>query len=187
MKIKSPFILIIIISICIVSLIILFVFQIIEIKDLFLNLISVVLVSVIIQYFFQMYIKIGEEKSIINRHYKEIKTFLDELFGEEPHSSNLDFILRYLDGNQRELSKYFGFHREMTTVNSVQNFYFLKEKYRIHYYKSYNTPTIYLNDKNNRDEANLTLYKVKAKAMYVQMLKDLKDYVKKEFGIELNT
>ena len=156
MKYKNLVSLSIIIGISIVLITLLFIFQIIELKDLALNMVSILLLSGIVQYLLQKYSKRSELKNFINKHYNILFSFLDELFIEKGFASGrINFITKYIDENKKDYLKFFEFEKDDVTLSSAQNYRFLRNKYDIRFTYRFELPSIIICVKGIRDDAKI--------------------------------
>ena len=74
------------------------------------------------------------ENNFILNLFNELFQFLEDLFTKE--QVNIDYIrsiLHLIDMNEKDFHNYISVHRNKTTPTSVQNFFFLNGKYRIHF------------------------------------------------------
>lgn len=120
----------------------------------------------------------------IKHYYNEIFGFFDDLFsGKSIGAIERQYIIKYVDDNSKELSKYFGFHRELNRKDEQQTFYFLKSKYRIDFKTNFHSIIVY---PKRSAPTNISMsYPKEAKALYEKMLKEVKDSVNKKFNIKI--
>ncbi len=116
--------------------------------------------------------------------YHEIFNFLDDMFQGKGFIGDVDYITEYLDNNSEDLLEYFQFQREKTTAYSVQNYRFLKNKYRIHFLYRQKLPTIYLNDKGYNED--YIVPNPLASKLYEQLKKDIKDHLNRTLGVDID-
>lgn len=75
--------------------------------------------------------KVSDE---ITLHFKELFKFLEKLFlDKQVNIDDIRFIIGYIENNKKDFMTYLKFEREPTAATSVQNFYLLRGKYRIHF------------------------------------------------------
>ncbi len=184
MKYKNLVSLSIIIGISILLIALLFIFQIIELKDLAINLVSILLLSGIVQYLFQKYSKKSELKNVINKHYNILFSFLDELFLEKSFASGrITFITKYIDENKKDYLKFFEFEKDEVTLPSAQNYRFLRNKYSVRFTYHFELPSIIILDKGITDDAKIP--HEKALKLYNNLKKEIKTSIKREFEIKI--
>lgn len=127
--------------------------------------------------------KLSNEKiDTLKMHFNELFGFLDNLFYNDININELRSIISYITKNEQDFQNYLKFHREPTTPTSVQNFYFLRGEYRIHFLFN-KKPNIYLNPEKLRLDAEKE--PEKAKEAYSKLKYDIIENLRTELNINL--
>lgn len=186
MKIKNFYVILLMLFCYTASLVSLLLFEILTLKEFLLLLIPPVFLSFIFRYSFIRLLDDIRVENQVRRHFKVLTHFIEDLFAHRDIGINrIRYITRYVDHFNGDFLMYFGFNRELTTVTSVQNFYFLNGKYRLLFMVAGGSSLFIYHYSKIINQAEIHVDRDKSRRMYSQLISEIKSYNKTEFNITL--
>jgi len=184
MKIKNFYKILLMLFCYAAFLVLLLLFQLLTLKEFLLLLIPPVFVSFIFRYSFIRILDDIRVENQVRRHFKVLTHFIEDLFAQRDIGINrIRYIIRYVDHFNGDFLMYFGFNRELTTENSVQNFYFLNGKYRINFKVAGGSSLFIHHYSKTINHAEIHVDRDESRRIYNQLISEIKLYNKAEYNI----
>ena len=163
----------------------LFLLQIIDLREFLLIAIPTVFISFILRYSFMKMVDHIRIENHVRRHFKVLTNFLDALLGEEQvHIYEVRYMTRYLETFFKDFSMYFGFQKDEARPIRIRPLIFLRGRYRIDI-QSNNKAKLIFYQKIKLFHSDVKIKQIEEPDDYIRFLKELKLYNKTEFNIKL--